>query len=371
MSHKLVKEDSYNREFSKYNIFIVFKHYNLDKYSYDYEYDKHSNIIRRVMMEVYFKRDDGKYDEGNRLGFYIADIDRYGNIHGNIAEVKSFISKNKEEKEAMKGLGKFMLCTLTRYIVDVYGINTDNLFYGEAVGGTPHFVENLYKIYHPLMCQVSDSKFNEIINTTVSKSGRIIPPLLSDEELKLVTENMLLISPAPVWNREEQLGPSIDIEENVDIRKAVEILLLFPEKRLEFIKNCIRKIFPSTWEDITQNLNEQVTYRQIISNMRGVGIPESDFEISYYENIMCEILATHRLMNYYQNEFGFVINDKTNGRAIKMSANIGVRLEKCKKPGKEFYMSLEIIEDNDSEDERYRDLYGYSDEESDEEEMDE
>ena len=226
-------EENYDSEFSRHKIFIVFKHYYPDKYSYDYGlYDY--VIIRKVEMSVYLKRDDEKYDDDNKIGFYIAHIDNYHNIHGNIAEVKAFTSQNREERNAMKGLGKFMLCTLTRYIVDVYDIDTNKVFYGEAVGGVPYFTEPIYRIYHPRMCELSRSTFNEIIYTTITESGRQIPPLLSEEELKFIVKNMLLLLP---WDRQEELGPFIITDEDTELRKIVEILLSYPHKRLEFIKN--------------------------------------------------------------------------------------------------------------------------------------
>lgn len=382
MPDKLIIEDRYTNEFGGKNIIIIFKHYIPDKYEYFYD----SNIKRKVMMEVYFRRDDEQYDEKDRIGYHIANIDQDDNIHGDIAEVKSFLSKNKEEKDAMKGLGKFMLCTLTRYIVDMYDVDTNKLYYGEAVGGVPHFVNYLYKIYHPHMCEVSGSSFNEIIYPTVSKSGRVIPPLLSDEELKFVMQDMLLLPQIPIWNREEELGPNIDVfgmENKYDmydmryLRKIAEDILL-SDSLTQFIKNCIMKIFPSTWKDIQKNLTKQDTLKQILSNMEEANIPQEYFEISYYGNIMCEILATHRLMNYYENEMGFMITNKTDGRKIEMEANIGVRLDKCKRNEKEFYRELDLYpkeeeEEEDKEEDNYEErLYSrYNDMEEDDEEEEE
>ena len=347
MLDRIIREDRLELESFGTNLMIRFRNYIPNKYKSDYN----PNIAYKVSMDVYRKKDEryGPYGDDDNLGYYVAEIDRDNNIHGDIAQVGSFTSDNEEEKQMMKGLGKFVLCTLTRYIVDTYGVELDKMFYGSASGGTPYFNEPfdepIYQIYHPKMCKLSNSNFINIVRPHTTKSGRIIPPLLTDSQLLDVVT---------------QIVPDINLEEGIELlRKNIEILLKEGDM-LDFIKKCIEVVFPLTWNDIQSKLRDDRNRMNIISMMRHEGIPEEKYESSYYENIMCEIISTHGLMNYYETQIGFKAIDRREGRFIKMAVKVGERLEKCGKTEEMFKSRIskeDVQEILDSQESEYYDGY--------------
>ncbi len=265
--------------------------------------DIEPKYIAGIKMDVYLN----SLTEKNNIGTHSVYIDNEFNLHGLVAIVKAFTSENKEEKDTMKGLGKFMLCTMTRYLVDTYNIDTSRVYYGLAGGGTPYFDLPIHQVYHPKMCELTGVSVKELIYTTISSNGREIRPVLSEEELRKVVD---------------EIDPYIDTETYDELKTIGEQML--ESDKILFIKTCIKTIYPTTWKDIERNREKYAKELQDVSIE------------SYYESIMCEIIATHRLFTFYENSLGFVGYNKKDGRLIRMKAVINDRLKKCNMAEKMF-----------------------------------
>ena len=336
--------DLYEFKFADRPVYFLFY-----KINPPYRNHRGQSYKHTLKLQVFFKirqiKEIQEFKDKNtkQLGFHTASVDYSNNIYGHVAEVASFTSSNEQEKKAMKGLGKLMLCTMTRYLVDSYGIDLNHMYYAEAGAGTPYFSQHsVHKLYHPEMCALTNSNMNELISSTTTESGRRISPVLSDDELAQVLNAYLFLPSTELWDRESQLGPVIDynqieneyISDYESNRKLAEKILTekhrdgnFKYDRGKFIRACIREIYPTTWKDIQQILQTPDYYGQILKMLKESG---REFNLDeYYESVICEIIATHRLLDYYQRELAFEPYNKNDGRLVRMRVYLSSRLEKC------------------------------------------